>query len=175
MQSPSRIACGELAVPPAHRHGGICPLESGHLRSTGINASAHKQYCYHPAAPRCHVGPRVRGVLFPTRNHHPEHRRLQLQRMVALHSRHLALVRMISDCPRNPYSSAVDRLRQLHRPTRRRCFAGNAAILSWQSAPLIEAIVRVAWKKTSGANHFCLLRYGTDIPIMRCTAEPVRS
>ncbi|MBN9103974.1 MAG: DNA topoisomerase IB [Propionibacteriaceae bacterium] len=37
-----------LAIPPAWRDVWICPLATGHLQATGVDAAGRRQYLYHP-------------------------------------------------------------------------------------------------------------------------------
>ncbi len=37
-----------LAIPPAWRDVWICPVPSGHLQATGVDAAGRRQYLYHP-------------------------------------------------------------------------------------------------------------------------------
>jgi DNA topoisomerase IB len=47
---PDTIArIGALVIPPAWRDVWICPVPTGHLQATGIDAAGRKQYLYHPA------------------------------------------------------------------------------------------------------------------------------
>jgi DNA topoisomerase I len=39
---------GELVIPPAWKEVWICPIPTGHIQATGIDAAGRKQYLYHP-------------------------------------------------------------------------------------------------------------------------------